>query len=429
LHCSIQPAVFAGLSDILKDIQGPKIIVLPASMAEAQPEISTLFDEVISIPGAFGELLNSSMVEAAAFRVHAKQPVTHVVATGECGVLRAARFRAAAGISGQSVESARAYRDKVLMKTLCAGAGVRVPRYKEIESPSDLVGFACLVGFPLVLKPRAGAGSIDTKLIRTKDELWPVLADQSAATVGLGMGLLAEEFIDGQLYHVNGYATPDGKIGLAWPASYVERGNLDIVLKEGTASGEYLLDPSDPRVAPMQAFTEKCLRALPWPAHGFSFHLELFEEEATGELVFCEVACRQGGGAIVDIYQLGLGVDLLDASVRLQAGLAVPSHPVTPTKMVGSIEAPVYKGILQLSSTDGPPFSWVIKHNLKLKSGVKGTGPRSCVDTSASFVVQGDSAAHVRSRLGEVMQWRNSVAVWTPEPGSADLSTGASGSA
>jgi hypothetical protein len=422
LHCSIQPPVFAGLPRILADISGPTIIVLPAAMVDTQPQVSTLFDEVIAIPGGFLDFLNSSLVEAAVFRAHQKQPVTRVVATGEVGVLRAARLRAAIGIPGQSVDSALAYRDKVLMKALCARTGVRVAGYQEIGSPSDLVRFARLVGFPIVLKPRAGAGSIDTSLIRSEEEMWSVLARLPAATVGLGMNLLAEEFIDGQLYHVNGYATAAGQIGLSWPASYLERGNLDSVLNEGTFSGEYLLDSSDPRVGPMQAFTEKCLRALPWPADGFSFHLELFEEEGTGELVLCEVACRQGGGSIVDIYELGFGVDLLDASIRLQAGLAIPSHSVIPTRMVGSVAAPVRRGTLHLSSSDGPPFSWVVRHELKLKSGDKGTGPRSCVDASANFVVDGESSVHVRSRLGELMQWHDSVATWTPEPDGGDRS-------
>jgi hypothetical protein len=165
----------------------------------------------------------------------------------------------------------------------------------------------------------------------------------------------------------------------------------------------------------MQAFTEKCLRALPWPAHGFAFHLELFEEEATRELVLCEVACRQGGGNIVDIYEFGFGADLLDVSLRLQAGLAIPDHAVIPTGMFGAVAAPLRRGVLRLASTDGPPFPWVVRHELKLKSGDKGTGPRSCVDASASFVVDGQSSTHVRARLAEVMRWRDSVATWMPE--------------
>ena len=42
------------------------------------------------------------------------------------------------------------------------------------------------MGFPIVLKPRAGAGSIDTRLIRTEEEMWSVLAGLPAATVGVG---------------------------------------------------------------------------------------------------------------------------------------------------------------------------------------------------------------------------------------------------
>jgi hypothetical protein len=419
LHCSIQPPVFAGLPEILAELPGPKRIILPASMAAAQPQVADLFDEVVTIPGGFMEFLDSSAVERAAFRMHDEHPIERVVATGEVGVLRGARLRTALGLRGQSIASATAYRDKVLMKALCAAHGIRVARHQEVNSPADLIGFARAVGFPLVLKPRAGAGSIDTRLLRSEDDMWRVLGEVPAATVFLGMGLLAEEFVHGQLYNINGYAHGDGRIGLSWPASYLERGNLDTVLTEGgAAAGEYLLDVDDARVAPMQVFTERCLRALPWPASGFAFHLELFEEDGTGELVLCEVACRQGGGGIVDIYQHGFGVDLLAAAVRLQAGLPVAAHPTTPVRMVGEVRAPVGRGTLQLSSDAPPPFPWVLKHEATLKSGDTSTGARSAVDSSASFVVSGGSAPEVRARLDEVIRWRQSVATWaaTPEP-------------
>lgn len=416
MHCSIQAPVYPGLEAVLRELEGPKVLVAPATMVAADPTVANLFDEVVSIPGGFGEFLNNADVELEAFRMHAKHPFTRVVTTGEVGVLRAARFRAAIGVPGQSVASAVAYRDKVLMKAFCAKAGIPVAQHAEIDSPADLVGFARRVGFPIVLKPRAGAGSIDTKLLRNEAEMWAVLKSTPASTVFLGMGLLAEKFVNGQLYHVNGYATGDQRVGLSWPASYMERGNLFAVIEEGTVSGEYLLEATDPRIGAMQAFTEKCLRALPWPAHGFAFHLELFEEEGAGELVLCEVACRQGGGAIVDVYNHGFGVDLLDASIRLQAGLAVPQHPTTPNKICAGVSAPVRRGILQLSTTDLAPFPWVLKQELKLRSGDRGLGPRSCVDESARFVFEAATTAEVKSRLTELMRWRNSVATWLPEP-------------
>lgn len=413
LHCSIHLPVFPGLAGLLEEIEEPTVIVVPGEMADAQPEVHELFDRVIAIPGSFIDFIDSTEVEVQAFRAHEKDPFSRVVVTGEVGVLRGARLREALGIPGQSLVSALAYRDKVLMKSLCARAGVRVPRYKAIDGPSDLYAFVRSVGLPIVLKPRAGAGSIDTKLIRTEEELSSAFASMRAATVGLSISLIAEEFVNGQLYHVNGYATAEGEVRLAWPACYLERGNLDVVLNQGAFSGDCLLDPDDAQVARMSAFTKKCLRALPWPADGFAFHLELFKEDETSELILCEVACRQGGGTINDIYECAFGLHLLAASLRLQAGLPIPVHSAWPGQIFGGVQAPVPKGTLHLSSSEPPPFPWVERNEMKLKSGDKGSGRRSCVDSSANFVVRGESTAQVRSRLQEVIRWRESVATWT----------------
>lgn len=413
LHCSILPPVFPRLEAMLAELAEPKVIVLPAEMAQKQSDVFRLYDQVIPIDGKF---MDSTLVELAAFDAHASTKFSRVAGTGELGVLRAARLRAALELPGQSIASALAYRDKVLMKTLCAQRGIRVPRFCAIDGPSDLLGFVRSVGLPIVLKPRAGAGSIDARLIKTQGELRAVMERLPAATLGLSMGLIAEEFISGQMYTVNGYATPLGDIRLAWPASYMERGNLDIVLNDGCVSGEYLLAQEDPLVARMQAFTESCLRALPWPADGFAFHLELFLEDATGDLILCEVACRQGGANISDVYEFAFGINLLEASLRLQLGLPVPAHQAVPRPLTGAVRAPVRNGTFVLSSSGPPPFPWILKHEVHFASGIQAKGAKSSVDCCASFVTQGKSSVEILSRLKEVNQWFESISSWRTDP-------------
>ncbi len=413
LHCSILPPVFPRLESMLAEIAEPKVIVLPAEMAKEQSEVFRLYDQVIPIEGKF---MDSTLVELLAFEAHANAKFSRVAGTGELGVLRAARLREALDLPGQSVASALAYRDKVLMKTLCSRQGIRVPRFRAIDGPSDLLSFVRSVGLPIVLKPRAGAGSIDARLIKTDGELRAVMERLPAGTLGLSMGLIAEEFINGQMYTVNGYATPGGGIRLAWPASYMERGNLDIVLYEGCVAGEFLLAPGDPLVRRMQEFTESCLRALPWPADGFVFHLELFLEDATGELVLCEVACRQGGANISDVYDFAFGVNLLELSLRLQTGLPVPDHPTVPRQLTGAVRSPVRSGTFFLSSTQPPPFPWVLKHEVNLKSGIKAGGAKSSVDCCASFVTHGSSSTEILSRLLEVNKWFEGISSWRTDP-------------
>jgi len=178
-------------------------------------------------------------------------------------------------------------------------------------------------------------------------------------------------------------------------------------------SGEYILDQDDPRVGRMVSFTERCFEALPRPAHGFAFHLELFEEDESAELVFCEVACRQGGGTINQVYEQAFGLMLLETSVRLQASLPIPSHSTRPRQSVGGLQAPLRRGTIHRASEERPPFGWIVSHEFRLKSGEQATGRRSCVDSSADFVVRGESAMQVLSRLREVNAWHEGITTWT----------------
>jgi hypothetical protein len=410
LHCSsVNLPVFPGLEDMLSEIKQRKVIILPAGMAEEQPEVHCLFDAVIPIPGMF---MDNAEVEMRAFSAHAEMPFTRVVFTGELGVLRAARLRQALGIPGQTVESAFAYRDKVLMKTLCAASGIRVPEFRAVDGPADLLAFVHQFELPVVLKPRSGAGSINTKLIWTDADVACAVANLHAATDTLSMGFIVEKYVSGQLYHVNGYAGPGGQVLFSWPASYIERGNLDIMLDDRCLTGEYLLDPGDWRVEPLNSFTRKCLRALPWPVDGFSFHLEAFIEDGTEEIVFCEVGCRQGGGSINDLYEFSFGANLLETSLRLQAGLGIKEHRAVPDMLAGGIQVPARKGIFILKTDAAPPFPWVLKYDIKFKSGENRVGPKSCADIGAEFVASGATADEVLGRLFEAGGWFEGHSEW-----------------
>ena len=79
--------------------------------------------------------------------------------------------REALGVAGMGVEAARNFRDKARMKTVLSQHGVPCARHRLAHSPGDALAFADEVGFPLVVKPPAGAGTIDTFRINRADEL------------------------------------------------------------------------------------------------------------------------------------------------------------------------------------------------------------------------------------------------------------------
>jgi len=66
------------------------------------------------------------------------------------------------GVPGLSAHAARNFRDKARMKTVLRNAGVPCARHALAGSRAEAEAFAGTVGFPLVVKPPAGAGGKST---------------------------------------------------------------------------------------------------------------------------------------------------------------------------------------------------------------------------------------------------------------------------
>ncbi len=127
-------------------------------------------------------------------RVQAREWVDRLEATIEAHILPTARVRAAAKIPGLSVEAAILCRDKPKMKAFLREHGVPCARSTAASSVEEIAGFIREVGFPVILKPRAGAGASGTYKVTDAASL-----EQAAAELALGSGnsVAVEEFISG----------------------------------------------------------------------------------------------------------------------------------------------------------------------------------------------------------------------------------------
>ncbi|MEO7794584.1 MAG: ATPase, partial [Thermoanaerobaculia bacterium] len=103
-----------------------------------------------------------SMLEAVR-KVQASAWVDRMEATVEAHIMPAAKVREAAGIPGTTVETAYLCRDKPAMKEALRQAGVSCAQSRGVETPQELRMFAAEVGYPIILKPRAGAGASGTQ--------------------------------------------------------------------------------------------------------------------------------------------------------------------------------------------------------------------------------------------------------------------------
>lgn len=106
-----------------------------------------------------------------------------------------AEVRTKLGIPGMSIEAATNFRDKARMKDIFRANGIPCARHRQVESAQDAWDFAREIGYPLVIKPLAGAGSQTTFRIESDDDMRRALAE---AKPSAAQAAIAEEFITGQ---------------------------------------------------------------------------------------------------------------------------------------------------------------------------------------------------------------------------------------
>ena len=121
--------------------------------------------------------------------------VDRLVGTLEQLQVPLAEVRERLGIRGMGVAAAERFRDKALMKETLRAGGVPCARHRLVSSAEEGVLFAREVGFPLVLKPPAGAGAKATLRASNGVELERILEDFRP---GPGREVLLEEFVRGE---------------------------------------------------------------------------------------------------------------------------------------------------------------------------------------------------------------------------------------
>jgi biotin carboxylase len=106
-----------------------------------------------------------------------------------------AEVRARLGIEGMGVEAAHNFRDKARMKTLLRAAGLPCARHCLASTLDEAVAFAEANGFPVVVKPPAGAGAIATFRV---DNMQSLIAALSRTPPTAEHPVLLEEFVQGE---------------------------------------------------------------------------------------------------------------------------------------------------------------------------------------------------------------------------------------
>jgi hypothetical protein len=237
-------------------------------------------------------------------------PVQAILAVLEQLQVPVAQVREHLGIAGMDAATAHNFRDKAQMKAVLRTAGVPCAAYRLADSAAAAAAFAEQVGFPLVVKPPAGAGAKSTFRLDDADDLrvWleaaPPAADRPA---------MMEEFLTGDEGSYDS-VTIDGKVVWDSISNYLPT-PLD-VLRNPWIQWIVLLprDVGGPEYAAIRALAPTALGALGLRT-GLT-HMEWFRRP-DGTVAVSEVAARPPGAQITSMLCYAHDLDLYGAWARL----------------------------------------------------------------------------------------------------------------
>lgn len=218
--------------------------------------------------------------------------------------------RDALGISGMGAETARNFRDKARMKEVLQAAGVPCARHARLRDEAEAWRFVGDVGYPVVLKPVAGAGAASTFRVASGDELRAALA---ANPPGAGREVVAEEFVVGDEHSLDTVSLA----GTAVWHSISEYTPAPLTVVENPWIQWTVLLPreiDDPHFDAIRRIGSSALAALGMGT-GLS-HMEWFRRR-DGSVVVSEVGARPPGAQIVSLISYAHDLDFYRAWARL----------------------------------------------------------------------------------------------------------------
>lgn len=213
-------------------------------------------------------------------------------------------------VEGMSPEAARNFRDKSRMKNVLREAGVPCARHKLVRDEAEGWGFAEEVGFPVVVKPPAGAGAEGTFRADTAEALGEAL---KASAPSPERPVLMEEFITGNEHSLETISIGGRAVWHSLTHYYPTP--LEVV-RNPWIQWRIVLprEVDDPRYDDIREAGAQALAALGMET-GLT-HLEWFRR-ADGTVAISEVGARPPGAQITTLVSRAHDFDFLHAWARV----------------------------------------------------------------------------------------------------------------
>lgn len=236
-------------------------------------------------------------------QVASKVRIDRIECTWEPHMVLAAKMREMLQLPGMTVEQTVPFRDKEKMKRVLDHHGIRTPRHVSTLSKDGVREAAARIGYPICVKPIAGAGSADTYRVDSNDHLEQVLP-----LLGHVREVSVEEFIEAEEFTFDTVCV-DGEIKLFNICRYRPRPLMGRSHQWISQQTIVLRDVLDPAYESGRKMGAAVIKALGFQT-GFT-HMEWYRKP-DGEAVFGEIAARPPGANTVDLMNFANDFDIYE---------------------------------------------------------------------------------------------------------------------
>jgi biotin carboxylase len=223
-----------------------------------------------------------------------------IVALDDFDVETAAMLREYLHVPGMGETTARAFRDKLAMRSRARAAGIPCPEFVHVLNDIAITEWTSRVTPPWVLKPRGQAAAIGIQTIASAGQLWEAINALGDARADY----VLEQFVPGDVFHVDSLVF-NRTVVFAVASAY---GSPPMtVAHEGGIFVTRTLSADDPMAGALKTANARVLDSFGL-LRGVS-HTE-FIRGREGQLYFLETSARVGGAFIVDVVEAATGVNL-----------------------------------------------------------------------------------------------------------------------
>jgi len=237
-----------------------------------------------------------AMLRACGFFTHKYGKIDRFESLNEYWLNTEARIRDDFNIVGVRGRDIDGIRRKSRMKDKFREAGVPVPRGRVVHTLEDARGLIRETGYPVVAKPDAGVGALDTYRLESDEDLVTFFANKPEVEY------MMEEFISGTIYSFDGLADRKGNL-VFYTAHTFSQGIMETV-NEGRHIYYYSL-----REIPetLEVLGRRCIQAFEVSER--FFHIEFFQT-APDTYTGLEVNMRPPGGFTTDMFNYACDIDI-----------------------------------------------------------------------------------------------------------------------